>query len=360
MASHFLRAGTLSRWGAASNILPVSLLSTAHLEASLWDQRVDALGLRVEASPIFALVEQVHAELAAAGIAFRPAYCVSNEWGCPDLVPLVGIPFFLVDPRFHAVEEEHADDLEDAARILAGIRHEVGHALNYAFRLYLEVEWTGVFGDFFADYDDDYRPLPFAAGYVRHLPGWYSQKHPDEDFAETFALWLTPGSNWRERYATQPRALAKLEYVDRAMRRVGTLAPEVDPAQADADPDELAFTVREYYTTRATEDAGPVDELGPWLDDDLRGIFSADGIGTDAEGILLARRRTIMNSVSTFTGARLYVVKALIDAVGARLHTLGLRALPGREIDAVTEVTALVAALVANFVQTGHFRHTSA
>ena len=36
--------------------------------------------------------------------------------------------------------------------------------------------------------------------FVRHMAGWYAQKHPDEDFAETFAVWLTPRSNWRKRY----------------------------------------------------------------------------------------------------------------------------------------------------------------
>ena len=25
-----------------------------------------------------------------------------------------------------------------------------------------------------------------------HLDPWYAQSHPDEDFAETFAVWLTP------------------------------------------------------------------------------------------------------------------------------------------------------------------------
>ena len=46
-----------------------------------------------------------------------------------------------------------------------------------------------------------------------HLDPWYAQSHPDEDFAETFAVWLTPQSNWEQRYAGWP-ALKKLEYMD--------------------------------------------------------------------------------------------------------------------------------------------------
>ena len=45
-----------------------------------------------------------------------------------------------------------------------------------------------------------------------HLEQWYAQSHPDEDFAETFAVWLAPDSHWRERYAGWP-VLRKLEYV---------------------------------------------------------------------------------------------------------------------------------------------------
>ncbi|HEY5452942.1 MAG TPA: hypothetical protein VIQ54_29510, partial [Polyangia bacterium] len=42
----------------------------------------------------------------------------------------------------------------------------------------------------------------------------YAQKHPDEDWAETFAVWLE-GGPWRRRYRDWQVALAKLEYVDR-------------------------------------------------------------------------------------------------------------------------------------------------
>jgi hypothetical protein len=46
-----------------------------------------------------------------------------------------------------------------------------------------------------------YRPRPYSRGFVRHLRNWYAQAHPDEDFAETFAVWMaaTP-EEWRQRY----------------------------------------------------------------------------------------------------------------------------------------------------------------
>ena len=74
------------------------------------------------------------------------------------------------------------------------LRHECGHAVNYAFRLYERADWRELFGAFSRPYRERYRADPFSRDYVRHILGWYAQKHPDEDFAETFAVWLTPGS----------------------------------------------------------------------------------------------------------------------------------------------------------------------
>ncbi|HKA92034.1 MAG TPA: putative zinc-binding metallopeptidase [Haliangiales bacterium] len=313
---------------------------------------MDELGLNLEMSPLQPLIDRLYQELAAAGIDFRPLVFVANEWGCPDGIPLIGIPFYLVDPRFHPYEEEHADDVEEAERILVGLRHEAGHAINYAYRLYNDPEWQAIFGAYDKAYHDDYRPEPFSRRCVRHLPGWYAQKHPDEDFAETFAVWLTPGVDWRKKYAGW-EALAKLEYMDRIMKRIGHQAPVIDPLTVTPDPDELAFTVGDYYRQRAKADAPPVDDIGSFLDDDLGEIFRAEGPGADAASLLWDRRRAIMRTVSAYTGARMYVVKALIVFLVHRLRALSLRAVG--ETDAIIAVTALVTALTQNFVRTGHF-----
>jgi hypothetical protein len=324
------------------------------LEPDLWAQRVDELGLRMESSPIWPLIERAHQELSALGVEFRPRYYVSNEWGCPDGQPLIGIPFYLVDPRMHALEEEHADDLEEDERILMGIRHELGHAVSYAFKLYADPEFDAAFGAYDKGYHDDYNPEPFSPRCVRHLPGWYAQKHPDEDFAETFAVWMTPGQAWRERYLEGP-ARRKLDYIDRVMALVGRQAPLVHPDDVIPDPDELAFTVAEFYAERRIEDSPPVDELGSALDEDLRALFTADGLGMDAASLIRDRRRVIMRSISGYAGSRLYVAKALLDALARRARELNLRAAHGAETDAIIGITAMATVLVRNFLQHGHF-----
>ena len=53
-------------------------------------------------------------------------------------------------------------------------------------------------------YPEFYAPRPYSKSFVLHLDPWYAQSHPDEDFAETFAVWLTPESNWKTRYAGWP------------------------------------------------------------------------------------------------------------------------------------------------------------
>jgi hypothetical protein len=191
----------------------------------LLNSRVCDLGLQVEGSPLEPHVLRLLRELAVRGLAFVPEFYLTDAWGCPDGVPAVGIPFYLADKRLARVEEEQTGEVEDAAQIMMLLRHEAGHAINYAYRLYEREGWAETFGPFTKPYRDSFRPDPSSRQFVRHIAHHrhgrtYAQKHPDEDFAETFAVWLTPRSGWRHRYRTWP-ALRKLQYVDRLMRSRG-------------------------------------------------------------------------------------------------------------------------------------------
>ena len=81
------------------------------------------------------------------------------------------------------------------------LRHEIGHAYDTAYRLhrrkkYRELIWSGIT----IPIPETYRPNPSSKKYVHHLEPWYAQSHPAEDFAETFAVWLTHPSKWRRDY----------------------------------------------------------------------------------------------------------------------------------------------------------------
>src|SRR5215510_5471687 len=126
------------------------------------------------------------------------------------------------------------------------LRHEAGHAIENAYRIRRLRGRQQVFGRSSQPYPHYYRPRPYSRSFVRHLDVWYAQSHPDEDFAETFAVWLTPDSAWAERYKGWP-VLKKLQYMDGLMRELANSSPkvvtteEIDPLQT------IKRTLREHY-----------------------------------------------------------------------------------------------------------------
>ena len=99
-------------------------------------RRIDQLGLKMEGSPVEHFVLQLQDEIRRKGLKRFQAVCyLSDEWGCPDQEPIIGIPFYLADPKL-AILEKEMNDLEDARAIMMYLRHEAGHAFNYAYRLY--------------------------------------------------------------------------------------------------------------------------------------------------------------------------------------------------------------------------------
>ena len=204
------------------------------------------LGLTIEGSPLQRLVHQLYRELEQKGLMkFRPLCYLTDEWGCPSGEPVIGIPFYLANADLAHLEKE-MNDLEDAREVMMYLRHEAGHAFNYAYKLHRTPEWKQLFGPFRRPYHDNYRPIPFSRNFVRHLAGWYAQKHPDEDFAETFAVWLTPRSAWRKRYRGWG-AMAKLQYMNRIARELGNVDPVRRRGRTDITVDEMEATVAEFY-----------------------------------------------------------------------------------------------------------------
>ena len=250
----------------------------------LLGERISQLGLKLEGSPMERYVADLYRELEAKGLKrFRPPTYFTDEWGCPSEEPIIGIPFYLADAKLARLEKQF-DDLEDVREIRMYLRHEAGHAFNYAYKLFETPEWRERFGPFTRPYRDRYRPVPFHRGFVRHMEGWYAQKHPDEDFAETFAVWLTPRSRWRQRYKGWP-AMDKLRYVDRVARKVGDTEPVVRLASTDITVEEMNMTVEEFFRSQEPE-APPVDVA---LEHDLADSLRPPPQGPAAGGGLRAR-----------------------------------------------------------------------
>jgi len=196
------------------------LEDTGFQEATIWSTPIRDLGLTIEGTRLEPIVAEFRRELDAVGFRrLSPRYYLSTEWGVPFETVAIAIPFYLAHAELQDVHAERTGHIEgrDREDILRYLRHEMGHVVNYAYRLYDTAEWEALFGSMSEPYEDDYRPVPFSRQHVRHLPGWYAQKHPDEDWSETFAVCITPGLDWRAEYATRPAVLAKLEYCERTI-----------------------------------------------------------------------------------------------------------------------------------------------
>jgi hypothetical protein len=294
------------------------------------------------------LVEELYRELSDKGLAFRPPVYLSDQWGCPDGTPLIGVPFYLADPRLAQIEDDIALGVESDDESMRYMRHEAGHAFNYAYRLYDRADWRKTFGPYSSPYRDRYRADPFSHDFVRHILGWYAQKHPDEDFAESFAVWLTPQSDWREAYADWP-ALLKLEYVDRVMKEVGNRLPKpVKPRKGDLPVSAMKYTVEQHY--KDSEDVIPIRDKRVF-DGDLKNLFGSAveaPNGQPAADFISAHRREIVGRISYWTGESSYVVRQFIDFLRERVETLNLR-VRGLEASTLIELSAFGTAVIMNF-----------
>jgi len=220
-----------------------SLSDEALLETRFCDLRLTLRGTAVER-----LFKEIENSLWRRGIQLRPHAWLSEEWFSPDGIPGIAVPFYLAHPRLMRLERHFMGEVEGGnanwcTRIL---RHEVGHALDNAFRLRRRKDWRSTFGKASVPYPDVYAPRPASRSYVLHLGHWYAQSHPTEDFAETFAVWLQPKARWRREYAGWP-ALRKLEYVDWLMSEIRGRRPPVASRELIEPLSENELTLGEHF-----------------------------------------------------------------------------------------------------------------
>jgi len=324
-------------------------------QQDLLSQKISELPLKIEGTAVERLIIQLYQELERAGISIKPRTYLSDEWGCPNRVPVIGIPFYLVDPKLSSLKSQLTGiEVEDNAEMMMTLRHEAGHAFNYAYRLYEQVEWHKLFGRFSMPYKEQYKVFPFSARFVRHAPGWYVQKHPDDDFAETFAVWLTPSSDWQKWYVETP-ALAKLLYVDKMAKRYGKQSPVVTSGKLDMPVEEMTMTLDAWYKTNKRHHSGIV--LHPILNYDLMRLFPAVE-GQPAVDILHANRRQLIRDVHLWTGMDKRTLVALVDELLERVRLLDLKIGTGQRAMLMVGMSVFVTTLVMNYLHRGQFAET--
>jgi hypothetical protein len=323
---------------------------------ALLDHRFSDLDLAIEGSWLEPRVAELYADLAARHLTFRPHVWLSAEWFTPDGVPGVAIPFYLAHPRLMKLENAQMLAVEGGTPewCLQILRHEAGHAFDNAYDLRKRRKRTRLFGRSSIPYPDFYLPKPYSKSFVLHLDWWYAQSHPDEDFAETFAVWLVPDSDWRERYADWP-ALRKLEYMDALMREIAGRPPVVSTRRRIEPLERLHTTLRRHYA-RKRQHYGL--EHPNFFDRDLQRLFS----NTDeyrrnrkASRFIHGIRRDVRRLVAEWTGAYQYTIDQVIEDMITRADELNLR-LVYPEDRTKLDFTMLVTVQTMNYLHSGRHR----
>src|SRR5262245_19381506 len=296
-------------------------------DEQLLQLRLKDLGVTVEGTWLDDCLRDLDDELDQRGIRVRPHAWISSEWFSPDNTPGIAIPFYLAHPRLMRLERKKIIDVEGGtvAECMRILRHEAGHVLQHSYQLHRRRRWQELFGPSSQRYPRYYRPNPASRHFVQHLRMWYAQSHPDEDFAETFAVWLRPRANWRKRYAGWP-ALKKLQYVDELMAEIGPEKPVLTKRERVEPLSQLTQTLEEHYESKRAHYAIDYPKV---YDRDLRRIFSADPRhrhSPAASAFLRRNRARIRQIVSKWTGEYQLTLDAVFDDMIGRCRELKLRA----------------------------------
>jgi len=325
-------------------------------DEKLLEVRMSDLRLTIEGTDLEPRIAEINAEMDTRGLSFRPFYYLSDEWFTPDGVPGIAIPFYLAHPRLAKLELKEMLEVEggDPESCLKILRHEVGHAIDNAYALRRRPTRRRLFGNPATEYPEYYTPKPYSKSFVQHLDHWYAQSHPDEDFAETFAVWLDPSSMWATRYAGWP-ALRKLEYMDQLMRDVARQRPRV-ASKRRLDPlPRLKKTLGEHYRNKR-EHYG-LDHPN-FYESDLRNLFSdAPQYAKRPSAARFVRRirKEVRSTVASFTDSYQYTIDQLLETIIERCRQLNLRLTESEESTKIDFMVFLTVQTM-NYLHSGRHR----
>jgi len=327
-----------------SNITDEELLRT----------RICDLPVKISGSELESRIQNFYGELERKEIAFKPICYLGDEWFCPEGCATIAIPFYLAHPRLKKLEEKMMLEVEGGTEswCMRLLRHEMGHVLNHTYLLQQDKRWQKLFGPPSLDYSESFRARPYSKRFVRHLEGWYAQSHPEEDFAETVAIWLTPETDWKQQYRGWT-ALKKLEYVDNLMAKLAGQPPKVFSKAKMSEALRLRSRLEAYYKKRRRLYA---QDFPDFFDSDLKRLFiNADAAPGNERAASFLRRssKTILNAVCEWTGEPKFTLNRLLRALIERCSELDLRL--KAQSDGI-EVSAYLATLASHYRLTGKFK----
>ncbi len=328
-------------------------------DAEILKLRFKELRLSIEGTAVEDRINQLYSELEVKGLIFRPKIYLGDEWFSPEGMNAISVPFYLANTRLRNLEKSLMLEVEggDPDWFMKLLRHEAGHCFDHCYRFSKRKKWHSIFGSPSLDYQPEtYRPQPYSKGYVKHLDHWYAQAHPDEDFAETFAVWLDSSRDWKKDYAKWPLALLKLEYIERLAIESQKLKIVAEEGRVPSAVSGLSTTLDRFYQKRRRENA---DSYPDFYDNDLRQIFNGESSLSKREfsaGRFMNRhRKAIVLTVVWATNERKYTIDSLVKRLIQRCDALELR-LGKTELQSTMEVASFLTSLVKNYLFTGKFK----
>lgn len=198
-------------------------------------------------------LKEVQEEVKKAFPLFNFSFYISDEWFCADSSTSIAIPFYLFCPELFKLEKKvMGETFEKNTSLLKKIiRHEIGHAIDNAYKLRKNSKRLEIFGNPKDLYPDHYARKAFSKKYVKNLPENYAQAHPDEDFAETFAVWLDPNSHWKTKYKKQA-CYQKLLFMDKELKRIKKIAPLFKSQKKYDEYKTISKTLASFYKKKVT------------------------------------------------------------------------------------------------------------
>jgi hypothetical protein len=344
---------------AAGNAKSITSEELSQLnDADILKLRFKDVALDIKGTEIEGYINQLYSELEAKGLSFRPKIFLGDEWFSPEGMNAISVPFYLANSRMKQLEKTLMLEVEGgtAEWFMKLLRHEAGHCFDHCYKFSKRKKWREVFGSPAVEYSPEtYRPQPYSKSFVKHLDRWYAQAHPDEDFAETFAVWLNPAIDWKKDYAKWPVALKKLQYMEQLATESVKLKMLDEKGRVPSEVSKLTTTLDKYYQRRKKEQA---DDYPDFYDSDLIKIFNGDlSLKKDlsAGKFMTKHRKEIVATVAWATNEKKFTIDSLVKRLRSRCESLNLK-LGKNETQTIMEVASFLTSLVKNYLFTGKFK----
>ena len=324
--------------------------------------RFKNIALTIPGSDIETCIEKLYAELKAKNLNFKPNIFLGDEWFSPEGMNAISVPFYLVSTRLKNLEKTMMLEVEggETEWFMKLLRHEAGHCFDHCYQFSKRPKWRKVFGSPDLEYKPEtYRPQPYSKSYVKHLDRWYAQAHPDEDFAETFAVWLNSDIDYKKEYADWPVVLNKIKYIDELSTESVKLKNKSESGRYPSAVANLSSTLAKFYQRKKRENA---DEYPDFYDSDLKLIFNGEEKLSkkefSAQKFMTRHKKQIVSTVAWATNEKKFMIDSLVKRLILRTDQLDLK-LGKSDLQTTMEVSSFLTSLVKNYLFTGKFKRTA-